>query len=121
MRINIKSAIFSLLFVSISHGGLIKQVTPDLLTQGKTLYTANCTACHGEKGDGNGPAGKMMKPKPRSFADPKTAFKNGETAQNIFDTITKGLPGTAMPAYSKLNDREKSALTHYVLELRKGK
>lgn len=98
--------------------GLIEKQTPELLSQGKSLYMTTCSACHGEKGDGNGPAGKMMKPKPRGFADPKTVFKNGETAQNIFDTLTKGLPGTAMPAYTKLTDQEKSALAYYVLFLR---
>jgi mono/diheme cytochrome c family protein len=106
-----------------SHGktGLTEPATPELVAQGKVLYSTHCAACHGEKGDGNGPAGKMMNPKPRGFADPKTIFKNGETPLNIFTTISNGLPGTAMPAYNKLSDIEKSSLSHYVLVLRKGK
>ena len=32
--------------------------TEEILAEGKKLFTANCTHCHGEKGDGNGP---MMK------------------------------------------------------------
>lgn len=108
-------------YSQMTMAGLTEKSTPEMLAQGKTLYSTNCSACHGEKGDGNGPAGKMMNPKPRSFSDPKTVFKNGETAVNIFGTISNGLPGTAMPGFNRLSDVEKSALTHYVIELRKTK
>ena len=104
----------------ISSTGLAKGLapaTPQMLELGKTLYATNCLACHGEKGDGNGPAGKMMKPKPREFATAE--FKNGATPEGIFKSISEGLPGTAMaPFAKKLSDDERTSLAHYVLKLR---
>lgn len=108
-------------FTFAAQAGTVLPSTPALVEKGKVLYTTNCAACHGEKGDGNGPAGKMMNPKPRNFADPATVFKNGETPQKIFDTINNGLPGTAMAGFSRLTDEEKSSLSHYVIKLKTGK
>lgn len=94
--------------------------TPKMLELGKTLYATNCLACHGETGNGDGPAGKMMKPKPREFATAE--FKNGATPEGIFKSISEGLPGTAMaPFAKKLTDEERTSLAHYVLKLRNGK
>jgi mono/diheme cytochrome c family protein len=38
--------------------GLNEDNAEDIFAEGKKLFAANCTHCHGEKGDGNGP---MMK------------------------------------------------------------
>ena len=35
----------------------------------KGAYATACAACHGEAGDGNGPAGAALTPKPRDFTD----------------------------------------------------
>lgn len=120
---NLKSILFigTAFFSAASFAGNVLPSTPALVEKGKTLYTVNCAACHGEKGDGNGPAGKMMNPKPRSFADPATVFKNGDSPQKIFETINTGLPGTAMAGFSRLTDEEKSALSYYVIKLKTGK
>lgn len=93
--------------------------TPARLEAGKALYAKNCMACHGEKGDGNGPAGKMMKPKPRDFREAK--FVNGDKPENIFKTIAEGLPGTAMAPFKALSEEDRSALAHYVLSLKGAK
>ncbi len=37
--------------------------------KGKKHYEAICSACHGPQGDGNGPAGSSLSPKPRDFTD----------------------------------------------------
>ena len=42
--------------------------------KGKALYDKFCASCHGEKGDGNGPAAPKMDPKPRDFTN-KEAMK----------------------------------------------
>ena len=41
--------------------------------KGKESFTMYCVACHGEKGDGNGPAGAALNPKPGNFTDAKRA------------------------------------------------
>ncbi len=85
-----------------------------LLDKGKTVYTTNCLACHGDKGDGNGPAGAMMKPKPRNLGT--EAYKQGETPEKVFTTLTKGVPNTAMAPFAHLSAEDRSALTYYVLK-----
>lgn len=92
--------------------------TPQLLEKGKASFTTNCVTCHGEKGDGNGPAGKFMNPKPRDFSAGK--FKGGEKPEQIFKTLTSGLTGTAMPGFGHLPEEERWALVHHVLSM-KGK
>src|SRR5689334_18602666 len=34
------------------------------VAEGKKLYMTNCSACHGNKGKGDGPAAASLKPKP---------------------------------------------------------
>jgi mono/diheme cytochrome c family protein len=95
--------------------------TPALIEKGKTSFARNCLACHGETGDGNGPTGKFLNPKPRNF---KTEpFKQGDKPDQIFNTITKGVPNSTMVAFTSLPEEERWALTYYVLELKgvKGK
>lgn len=44
-------------------------------TKGETHYKTMCVSCHGEKGDGNGPAGAALNPKPTNFTDPANAAR----------------------------------------------
>jgi len=85
------------------------------LKKGQALFNMNCAACHGEKGDGNGPAGAVMNPKPRNFA--KDAFKQGDHFDEVFKTISTGVPGTAMVAFGHLSEGDRKALAHWVRKL----
>lgn len=93
------------------------KATPELLKQGKASFTTNCAVCHGEQGDGSGPAAVALNPKPRNFGTEK--FKNGDTAEAIFATLEKGLPNTTMVAFAHLSEQERWALAFHVLELKK--
>ncbi|MBI2606654.1 MAG: cytochrome c [Deltaproteobacteria bacterium] len=93
--------------------------TPERVAQGQALYQAKCAFCHGDKADGKGPAGKAMKPAPRNLLTGK--FEKGDQPQNIFQTITKGLPKTSMPGYPNLSPDESWNLTYYVSSLRSKK
>ncbi len=50
-----------------------KNPTPamDSITAGKKIYTEQCEMCHGEQGDGKGPVGATLKPRPADFTDAK--------------------------------------------------
>lgn len=93
--------------------------SPALLEKGKASYSTNCSVCHGDKGDGQGPAGTALKPSPRNFA--KDKFKAGDNVDQIFKTITNGMSGTAMTGYAHLSEEERWGLSYYVLQLKTGK
>ncbi len=43
--------------------------------KGEAQYKTFCVSCHGEKGDGNGPAGAALTPKPTNFTDAANAAR----------------------------------------------
>jgi mono/diheme cytochrome c family protein len=87
-------------------------VTPALLQKGEDAYLTYCAACHGEKGDGNGPSAASLTPRPRNFrAD---AFKAGTTPDQLFHTVSAGLPGTPMVGFGYLPEEDRWALVAWV-------
>ncbi len=90
--------------------------TPALLKRGQSLFEQNCTACHGPKGEGNGPAAATLNPRPRDFTHAQ-GWKNGYQRTGIFKTLTEGIRGTGMAAYDYLGARDRMALVHYVQSL----
>ena len=92
--------------------------TPELIAKGKAAFTVNCVICHGDNGDGNGPAGAAMNPKPRNFNVGQ--FKGGGAADQLFKTISTGLPGTSMPAFGTLSEDDRWGLVYYVQSFKKS-
>ena len=92
------------------------KMTPELEKKGQAIFTSNgCNACHGEKGDGSGPAAAALKPPPRNFT--KGDFKNGNKPQNLFDSITKGIPKSAMSGYAHIPENDRWALVAFIKSL----
>lgn len=78
---------------------------------GKRVYDANCTACHGAAGDGNGPAAIALTPKPRSFRD--ALWWDGKTEETVTASIKAGRPGTAMTPFA-LTDTDLADVYAYI-------
>jgi mono/diheme cytochrome c family protein len=57
-------------------------------TRGQALYVANCASCHGPRGEGDGPAGAALTPKPAKHSD--GAYMNGLSNQHLFKVIKEG-------------------------------
>jgi DMSO reductase family type II enzyme heme b subunit len=85
---------------------------------GKVTYEKKCLLCHGEKGDGKGAATELLAPQPRDFT--KGLYKIRTTAnktpsdQDLFRVITDGMPGTSMPPWAVLPEKERWNLVAYL-------
>jgi mono/diheme cytochrome c family protein len=75
---------------------LVKTAGADEYAEGKKLYGDNCQICHGADGQGNGPAGSALSPKPANFTEPK--FWQGDVEKKIRYTIENG--HGMMPAFN---------------------
>jgi cytochrome c oxidase cbb3-type subunit I/II len=89
------------------------------IAYGKEVYQRRCLGCHGESGDGNGPAATFMyKQRPRSFAAAVFKFRLTKeplpTDGDLLRTITRGVRGTAMPAWHELHIIDRLAVIQYV-------
>jgi high-affinity iron transporter len=84
--------------------------TPDL-TRGAKLYVQNCAACHGATGDGHGPEAAKLDTPPIAFTDTDRARQRG--VFGLYQVITQGLDGTAMPSFDGLPPDDRWALAFY--------
>ena len=76
-----------------------------------TLSAAQCAACHGAAGAGDGPAGASLEPAPTDFTDPARARER--SLYGLYNTITLGVEGTGMIAFPQLSAEERWALAFY--------
>src|SRR5438067_12192307 len=85
---------------------------------GKASYERNCLLCHGEKGDGKGPSAELLLPKPRDFTRGlykiRATVNKTPTDQDLFRIITEGMPGTSMPAWAVLPEKDRHNLVAYI-------
>ena len=77
-------------------------------TRAAALYSANCASCHGQDGRGNGPAVEYLvkECQPRDFTRGLYRTRSTEvlpTDEDLFVTLTRGMPGTAMPPNTHLS------------------
>ncbi|QDV09351.1 Cytochrome c6 [Planctomycetes bacterium Poly30] len=87
---------------------------PELASDARSLYMANCASCHGETGDGKGTA-DLDRPA-RSFLD--GGYSYGNTEKAVVRSIVHGIPGTPMPAFGEtLAEDQIQALANYVIAL----
>ena len=84
----------------------------DAASPGEVIYRANCTACHGRKGDGKGPAAIAIRPRPTDFT--AAAFWTDRTDASIVAAVRAGKPGTAMTAFPQLTEAEAEQVATYL-------
>ena len=97
---------------------IMRPASPDLLARGKRLYDQQCAACHGLTGKGDGEAAYLLYPKPRDFTAARFAltstWERVPTDEDLYRTISRGMPGSAMPSWGHLAEEERWGLVHYV-------
>lgn len=85
---------------------------PDL-ARGAAVYQAQCAACHGATGHGDGPAGLQLSPRPIDFTDASRADQR--SALSLYEVITQGVAGTPMASYAQtLSSDDRWSLAYYV-------
>lgn len=88
----------------------------------RVVYDRHCAACHGTKGDGNGPASVWLYPKPRNFGAGMFKIKStpGQslpTDEDLLQSVTRGLPGSSMPSFSYLTEAERHSAVQFIKSL----
>jgi mono/diheme cytochrome c family protein len=91
------------------------------VARGRELYSMYCLACHGEKGEGDGPAARYVYPRPRNFGEGKyrlVSTTNGYPSDDdLMRVITRGMPGSAMFPFGHLSEDDRQALVTQVRAL----
>jgi copper transport protein len=86
------------------------------LSIGQQLFEANCAACHGAAGRGDGPRAAELNPRPPDYA---SGHLDIHTDGDVFYWIQNGFPNSAMPAFKgRLSDDEIWHVVNYVRRLR---
>ncbi len=81
--------------------------------RGKTLYERHCSVCHGADGTGDTAAGRLLRPRPRNFADPVDMARL--SIDRMYHSIKDGRPGTAMAAWKEqLTETDIGDLIDYI-------
>ncbi len=98
----------------------------DTLALGEQVYNKHCAFCHGDEGAGDGGAAPYLEPRPRDFTLGLFKFRSTQTGElptdeDLFRTVSRGLPGTAMPAWGEppfvLPEAERWAVVYYLKKI----
>ena len=101
---------------------LIELAAPEQLKDGAHVYKLRCAGCHGVSGDGNGPAGAHLRPRPRDyrkgiFKFTSTPYGSKPARHDLVRTIRRGAKGTSMPGFPWMSERDLNAVIDYVIFL----
>lgn len=89
---------------------------------GQAAYSRQCARCHGVTGAGDGVDAKRFYPRPRDlklgvYKFRSTASGTPPTDDDLFQTLTHGLPGSNMPDWQHLDEATRWQLVHYLKSL----
>jgi len=95
--------------------------TAATVLNGPQLFGRYCAACHGENGDGNGPAARFLYPKPRNFREGHfrlvTTTNQVPSDEDLMHAVVRGMPGSAMFPLGHLGEPERKELVAHVRRL----
>ena len=91
-----------------------KQAPP--MAKVTNLFQAQCAACHGSRGRGDGPLSKTMETPPANFHD--AGHMRLRSVYGLYNTLTLGVAGTPMRPFKELPEQDRWALALLVSSLR---
>lgn len=89
---------------------------------GRAAYEQSCARCHGLQGKGDGVDAKRFYPRPRDFSMGVYKFRTTASGtppsdEDLFRTLTRGLPGTNMPDWQHLSESTRWQIVYYLKSL----
>jgi cytochrome c oxidase cbb3-type subunit 2 len=93
--------------------------TPQQVARGREVYARRCAGCHGDKGDGNGPAAAFLDPRPRNFTIGSFKFRTTPSGSlptdgDLYRTLARGVRFTAMPTWHELPEKDRVAVIAFI-------
>ncbi len=117
------AAVISLVLWSVLAATALAQSEADV-EAGRKRYEKRCAHCHGESGDGIGPATDYVNPVPRDFTSGVYKFRTRHETEDgnilpsdddIYRSICEGLHGSSMPKWcSFFSEPQVWQLVHYI-------
>ncbi len=90
---------------------------------GQQLFARHCAGCHGQDGTGVGLAEPYLFPKPRDLRNGAYRLVSTENRMpsraDLDAVLTRGMPGSAMPAWPQLSDEQRQALIDEIFHIRR--
>ncbi len=106
--------------IPAEYAGLKNPIPADeeSLERGATLYTTNCSSCHGDGGMGDGPAGSALVPAPAAVAHTSQMMAD----DYLFWRLSEGgTPfATSMPPWKFLDEQARWDMVNYMRALGAG-
>jgi mono/diheme cytochrome c family protein len=101
---------------------LVQHVDRQHLAHGRDVYTRQCAGCHGNTGDGQGPAAPYLDPLPRDYRLGKFKFTSTPRGSkprrdDLARIIRRGAKGTSMPSFRWMSAEDLEAVIDYVMLL----
>jgi len=88
---------------------------PDL-ARGKAVYADACAGCHGADGHPDPRVTSAMETQPPDLHDP--GAMNGLSPFRVYNSVSFGVRGTAMPEFPTLSREDRWAVAFYTMSLR---
>ncbi len=118
----LRTAMLSLMaWSAFARPAFAERPAPDVAA-GRAEYVRSCARCHGVEGAGDGIDAKRFYPRPRDFRlgiykFRSTASGTAPTDEDLFRTVTHGLPGSNMPDWPHLDESIRWHLVEYLKSL----
>jgi len=88
--------------IPAEYSGMTDPFGGEAVSAGAEVFKSYCTACHGDQGHGDGPAGAALDPKPKNLAE----LQNQVGDDYLFWRINSGKAGTLMVAWQGILTEE---------------
>jgi len=75
-------------------------------------FQNDCSSCHGDLGRGDGQLAQQLNPSPTDFTDKTRALNR--SILGLYDALSDGIEGTAMPSFKHLTEKERWSLAFFV-------